>query len=147
MATEIWVNIGPGNGLLPDGTKPLPEPMLTCHKYGPVTFIWGQFHKRYLSHWPLNQLENYSSKIYFESPRGQWVNCSSVAASATNVFPLPGSTLPHCVSLYWPPQNGVHCPSGPSNSGLSHVLHEPRSDETSCVQPFCPCKRSSSSYM
>ena len=26
MATEIWVNIGSGNGLLPDGTKPLPEP-------------------------------------------------------------------------------------------------------------------------
>ena len=27
--TKIWVNIGSGNGLLPDGTKPLPEPMLT----------------------------------------------------------------------------------------------------------------------
>ena len=26
MATQIWVNIGSGNGLLPDGTKPLPEP-------------------------------------------------------------------------------------------------------------------------
>ena len=25
---EIWVNIGLGNGLLPDGTKPLPEPSL-----------------------------------------------------------------------------------------------------------------------
>ena len=31
MATEIQVNIGSGNGLLPDGTKPLPEPMLTDH--------------------------------------------------------------------------------------------------------------------
>ena len=29
QATEILVNIGSGNGLLPDGTKPLPEPMLT----------------------------------------------------------------------------------------------------------------------
>ena len=29
MAAGISVNIGPGNGLLPDGTKPLPEPMLT----------------------------------------------------------------------------------------------------------------------
>ena len=29
MATEIWVNAGSGNGLLRDGTKPLPEPMLT----------------------------------------------------------------------------------------------------------------------
>ena len=37
----ITVNIGSGNGLLPDGTKPLPEPMLTYHQEGPVTFIWG----------------------------------------------------------------------------------------------------------
>ena len=29
MATKIWVNIGSGNDLLPDSTKPLPEPMLT----------------------------------------------------------------------------------------------------------------------
>ena len=35
--------------LLPDGTKPLPKPMLTYHLRGPVTITWGQFH-RYLSH-------------------------------------------------------------------------------------------------
>ena len=28
MVTQIGVNIGSGNGLVPDGTKPLPEPML-----------------------------------------------------------------------------------------------------------------------
>ena len=28
-ATLIWINIGLGNGLLPGGTKPLPEPILT----------------------------------------------------------------------------------------------------------------------
>ena len=38
-ATEILVNIGSGNGLLPDGIKPLPEPVLTYHQYGPVTII------------------------------------------------------------------------------------------------------------
>ena len=32
MATEIWVNIGLGKGLLPVGTKPLHEPMLPFHK-------------------------------------------------------------------------------------------------------------------
>ena len=37
--SDALVNIGSGNGLLPDGTKPLPEPMLTYRKYGPVTFI------------------------------------------------------------------------------------------------------------
>ena len=34
-------NIGSGNGLLLDGTKPPPEPMLTYCHYGPVTFKWG----------------------------------------------------------------------------------------------------------
>ena len=32
MAKKIGLNIGSGNGLLPDGTKPLAEPMLTYHK-------------------------------------------------------------------------------------------------------------------
>ena len=40
MATQIWVNIGSGNDLLPDGTKPLPEPMLTHLQISPMTFIW-----------------------------------------------------------------------------------------------------------
>ena len=29
--TEIWDIFGSGNGLLPDGTKPLTEPILTYH--------------------------------------------------------------------------------------------------------------------
>ena len=47
IATEIWVNFDSGCGLLPDGTKskPLPEPMLTYHNQGSVTFVWGWFHK------------------------------------------------------------------------------------------------------
>ena len=35
---QIWVNIGSGNGLLPDGTKPLPEPMLTNRH--PPEMLW-----------------------------------------------------------------------------------------------------------
>ena len=31
MATLNWANIGSGNGLLLDGTKPIPEPMHTYH--------------------------------------------------------------------------------------------------------------------
>ena len=50
MATEFWVNIGSGNGLLPDGTNPSPEPMLTYHQWGPVVITWGQFHIKWLSH-------------------------------------------------------------------------------------------------
>ena len=29
MASAILVNTGSGNGLLPDGIKPIPEPMMT----------------------------------------------------------------------------------------------------------------------
>ena len=32
MATEIWVNIGSGNGSLPDSTKPSPEPIMIYHQ-------------------------------------------------------------------------------------------------------------------
>ena len=60
--------------MAPDGSEPLPEPMLTDHQWGPVTITRGQFHKRYLSH-QLRKLDwNYISKISFKSPRGLWVN-------------------------------------------------------------------------
>ena len=32
IATQIWVNIGSGNDLLPDSTKPLDKPLLTYHQ-------------------------------------------------------------------------------------------------------------------
>ena len=42
METQIWVNTGSGNDLLPDGTKPLPEPVLAYQQWGPVTIIRGK---------------------------------------------------------------------------------------------------------
>ena len=53
MATGICVNTGSGNGLLPDGPKPLPEQISAHHRqwqWGPVTINPGYFQKRYLSH-------------------------------------------------------------------------------------------------
>ena len=35
LVTEVLVNIDRGKGVLPDGTKPLPEPMLTDHQWCP----------------------------------------------------------------------------------------------------------------
>ena len=32
--------------MLPDSTKPLPEPTLTYYQLGPVTFMWGHYHKK-----------------------------------------------------------------------------------------------------
>ena len=46
MVTDILVNIGSVNGLLTDGTKPLPEPMLTSHESCLLVFASEQFHKK-----------------------------------------------------------------------------------------------------
>ena len=46
MATRICVNIGSGNGLLPDGTKPLPEPNLSSHQWDSVAFALEQCHSK-----------------------------------------------------------------------------------------------------
>ena len=37
--TWDFVNIGPSNGLVPLGTKPLPEPMLTHHQWQSLIYI------------------------------------------------------------------------------------------------------------
>ena len=47
MATWIWGNVGSGNGLLPDETRPLHAPILTNHRWGTLTFIWGPYHKKW----------------------------------------------------------------------------------------------------
>ena len=33
------LNTGPGNSLLSDGAKPLPDPMLTSHQYAPLWLL------------------------------------------------------------------------------------------------------------
>ena len=74
MMSEILVNTGSGNGLLPDGTKPLPEPMLTLHYWGSVAVIWEQFYSKHPSYYSDELVWNFSSKIIVRSSRGQWVN-------------------------------------------------------------------------
>ena len=64
------VNIGLGNGLLPDGTKPLPEPKLTYHQLGPVTITHGKFNKIYLSHHLLNLTWKFDLKIFIQLSQG-----------------------------------------------------------------------------
>ena len=60
---RVLCQLGSGNGLLPDGTKPLPEPMLTHYQWDSVTY----------RHQPLN-LTSTVCKIPMKSPRGQWVS-------------------------------------------------------------------------
>ena len=73
MATYIWVNFGSGNSLLPDGTKPLPEPswLLINEVLGhshEINFTSAQATILY------NEFEDYTFKIIATSSRGQWLN-------------------------------------------------------------------------
>ena len=52
----LVTSYGSGIGLLPGGTKPLPEPMLTDYQLSPVTIILGQFHERCLNHQSLKSV-------------------------------------------------------------------------------------------
>ena len=61
ITSWILVNIGLGNGLLPEGAKPLPEPMLIYHQWERVAFTWGQFHRNVIYLW--YDFENDSFKI------------------------------------------------------------------------------------
>ena len=59
MATQIWINFGSGNGLLPDGTKPLPEPLLTYHQ------VFCGIHMREFSPEMFNLIHNMCLEITF----------------------------------------------------------------------------------
>ena len=73
--TEIWVNIGSGNGLLPDGTEPVPEPLLNfcgirlraMKMSTEATILYNRFDNHMISMPHINLITN-------SSPRGQWVS-------------------------------------------------------------------------
>ena len=71
MSSQIMVNTGSGNGLVPDGTKPLPEPMLTNHQWDPLSFIQclPKFSNCLFQSGVLNR--NLKSQ---HTPKEQWVN-------------------------------------------------------------------------
>ena len=69
------VNIGSGNGLLPDSTKPLPGPMLDNHQRGLVAFILWQFYRKYSRYISLKLLfEVIYLRLQLHLPGGQRVN-------------------------------------------------------------------------
>ena len=72
------VNFGSSNGLLPDSTKLLPEPMLSLHQLGSVACIWGYYHKI----WTYQSVkQNHISEITSRSPREKWVDSSLLSAA------------------------------------------------------------------
>ena len=71
---NIWVIIDSGNGLLPDGTKPLSEPMLISQKWGSVVLTPEHFHTTAQAAILYNELENCTLKISATYIWGQCVN-------------------------------------------------------------------------
>ena len=68
MLTQTWVNIDSCNGLLPDGTKPLPKSKLTAQSQGSVALIYEQFCSEYILY---SGFENHTFEISATSPRAQ----------------------------------------------------------------------------
>ena len=66
-ATQILVNMRSDNGLLPEGTKPLSDLMLTYHTQYSLAFIWEQSHRTYkLNLWHV--FRDYTFKITATHP-------------------------------------------------------------------------------
>ena len=59
MVTYFGVNPDPGNSLLLDGTKSLPELTLTYHQKYFMAFTWEQFHKKWSRTWSLTRLHKF----------------------------------------------------------------------------------------
>ena len=74
----IWVNIGSGNSLLPDGTKLLPEPILTydiINWMRPIGIELRAISQKLLSVYHSHKvLENYLFENSAAFLRGQWVS-------------------------------------------------------------------------
>ena len=70
----IKFNTGSDNGLLPDSTKPLPQPMLNSDWRGSVTSTSEQFQLLFC----IKKFQNYTFKIIATHPRGQWVKSEKI---------------------------------------------------------------------
>ena len=80
----------------------LPEPILTCHHYDPLTFIWGQLFSHGIPQPQITVicLKNHLSKILFKSSSGQYVNIMLENRALIGLL-LPVSTnFSQMVALY-----------------------------------------------
>ena len=82
---QMWVNIGSGNGLLPDGTKPLPESVLTNHQWGLAAFISEHFHWKCSGYISLTWVWKLQIECTVTRPRDQWVKAFTPVKMEKNV--------------------------------------------------------------
>ena len=67
--TQNWVNISSGNGLLPEGTKPSPEHVLTSHWWGFERLPESNFIVSAKAILLYNEFANHTFKITAKSPK------------------------------------------------------------------------------
>ena len=85
QVAKYFNSLGP-SGLLPDDTKPLPEPMLTDHQRSPVTFILGQFHKRCHNHQSLKSVWKLLMSNFIQISQGPMSYPSGVLVVKSGIF-------------------------------------------------------------
>ena len=79
MTTPIWVNIGSGNGLLPDDIKEhvlsiiFSDPLLASYQWGSLALTWEQFHTEYPSYYSVQCVGHYTFENAATPTRGHWV--------------------------------------------------------------------------
>ena len=88
--------MGSDNGLLPNGTKPLPEPMLIKHWWSLVTFTWGQFHRKHSVDLSLiwvweNLIQNYS---HFSQGPPHWGQVMHIFVSKLTIIGSDNGSSP-----------------------------------------------------
>ena len=69
--SQNLVHTTSGNGLLPDDTKLLPEPIMTFHQWSVVVLNWSSKYQSPKGIWKFNYIIKIRS---FTCLRGQWVN-------------------------------------------------------------------------
>ena len=86
MTIEICVNIGSGNGFLPDGTKPLPKPALTHRQWDLVSFTSENFTPWYEFENCEFKITTASHKLKELTPVSEWVALKETEAETERVL-------------------------------------------------------------
>ena len=86
MASEILFNTGSGNGLTPDGTKPLSETDVDLHI--PTTQTFSSHSRIMLNNQVLFEIFPFEITTIYSS--GQWINDTHVSGDAFLMFALHG---------------------------------------------------------
>ena len=109
MAAGSYVNIGAGNGLLPDGTKQLPEQCWLIIIEVQWHSCWGNFTRdaSIINHY--NLFENYMSKISLKFPMDQRVNgfTNTPVKNWYNVQQIIGRSFVTTHHWTWNPENSL----------------------------------------